>query len=381
MSARFAPIAAGPRLGLVVNPIAGMGGRVGLHGTDGAALAVARSRGALPVATDRARRALATLSRRTPTLSVLTVAGAMGTDALTNTNWTIVASPPRSRADTTAGDTTDAIAAMVGLVDLILFVGGDGTARDVAAATDGVPILGVPSGVKMHSGVFATGPEAAGDVAARFLADPAGVGTREAEVVDQDSGVVRLHGIARVPDVRRTLQAAKVGAALADDAALAALGVEVAREMPRGVLYLLGPGTTVAHVSRALGLESALLGVDAVVDGALAASDASEHELLALLDKHADARLVLGVVGGQGFLLGRGNQQLSAAVLRRVGPANIEVLAAAGKVAALERPILHVDLDDADMAAAVSGYRRVRTAPGQSTVLRVLAADAPNLDR
>ncbi len=88
------------------------------------------------------------------------------------------------------------------------------------------------------------------------------------------------------------------------------------------------------------------------------------------------ATLVLGVVGGQGFLLGRGNQQLSPAVLRAVGVrgrGSVEILASPGKVAGLVDPVLRIDLDDVDLAQQLVGYRRVRTARGRSTVLRVVA--------
>jgi predicted polyphosphate/ATP-dependent NAD kinase len=368
----------GAPLGVVVNPIAGMGGRVGLHGTDGAALDLARLRGARPVAPPRARRALDRFRALAPTTRILPAPGPLGADYLRGgphdrrvdrPEWTI---EPR----TTAEDTHRAVRALAHEgVALVLFVGGDGTARDVVGALDaGVPVLGVPAGVKMHSGVFATTPEAAAETAARFVADPVRVGCVAAEVVDlADGGSPHLFGVATVPNAGAAIQRAKARTAPADAAALAALGRDVAREMVPGRLYLLGPGTTVAQVSDALGLPASILGVDAVRDGTLLAADAGETELLALLRAHAAATLVLGVVGGQGFLLGRGNQQLSPAVLDAVGPANVEILAAPGKLAALDPPVLRVDVGDDRASAPVTGYRRVRTGPGRSTVLKVVA--------
>ena len=360
-------------LGLVVNPVAGMGGRVGLHGTDSSTLARARERGALPVSPARAARAIARLRDLAPRLTVLAAGGPMGADHLQGTGWDVAVLPVRP-GETDAGDTREAVAEMVAAgVHLVLFVGGDGTARAVAEAAGAVPILGVPAGVKMHSGVFGTTPDAAGVAAGRYLADPDRFATRAAEVVDRDkSGVVRLFGTVRVPAVPAAVQQRK-GASADGGHDVAVLGREVAAEMEPGRLYLLGPGTTVAHVSAALGLPSTLLGVDAVLDGRLVAGDASEDELLALLAETSRACLVLGVVGGQGFLLGRGNQQLSPAVLRAVGTDNIEVLAAPAKVGALEEPVLHIDIDDADLAARLLGYRRVRTGRARSTVLRVVA--------
>ncbi|HEX3790380.1 MAG TPA: ATP-NAD kinase family protein [Pseudonocardiaceae bacterium] len=367
-----------PRLGLVVNPIAGMGGRVGLHGTDGSALAAARSRGADAVAPHRARRALARLHRLAPTLPVLTPLGAMGTDQLPGDRWRVEPLGHRPAEPSTAADTRLVVREIVDRgVSLLLFVGGDGTARDVLDVVGAdVPVLGVPAGVKMHSGVFATGPETAGDTANAFLTDPGRVGLVDAEVVDLvgTDAATRLFGLARVPNVRSFVPRAKASTGVAaDDAELVALGRELAAEMTGDRLYLLGPGTTIAHVNAALGLPASPLGVDAVLGGRLLAADATEAELLALLRRHPAATLVLGVVGGQGFLLGRGNQQLSAAVLSAVGADNIDVLAARDKVAALDPPVLRVDLDDERASAAIVGYRKVRTGPGRSTVLRVVA--------
>ncbi|QIG45738.1 hypothetical protein G5V58_03875 [Nocardioides anomalus] len=359
-----------------------MGGRVGLHGTDDAALAQARDRGAEPVAPARARRALDRLHRAAPRLAVLTVEGPMGTDHVAALEgWDVATVPgvPGQNGATDGADTRAAVARMVEAgVRLVLFVGGDGTARDVAQALTRTVqpttvVLGVPAGVKMHSGVFGVTPEAAGEAAARFLADDVSP-TRTAEVVDRDEdGAVRLHATVAVPQVRHAVQAAKGGAGAAPPLELAGLGREVAEEMAPGRLYLLGPGTTVAAVGDALGVATTPLGVDAVLDGTLVAADASEAELLALLGQHPDATLVLGVVGGQGFLLGRGNQQLSPSVLRAVGTDRIEVLATPDKVAALDEPVLHVDVDDPDLAARLVGYHRVRTGRTRSTVLRVVA--------
>jgi predicted polyphosphate/ATP-dependent NAD kinase len=373
-------VSSGPRLGVVINPIAGMGGRVGLHGTDGAALELARVRGAAPVAPLRARRALDRLRASLATdVAVLTAAGEMGADVLADLDWphSVVVSPG---SPTAAEDTRRAVAAMRAEgVTLLLFVGGDGTARDIAETVgQDVAVLGVPSGVKMHSGVFATSPEAAADLAARYLAAPSRVGTAAAEVVDLVDRVDRVDGArpellatARVPAGADAVQRAKASRRSDDEPDLVALGHELAAEMAPHRLYLLGPGTTVAHVSEALGLPATLLGVDAVLDGRLLGRDLDEDELSELLAEHRGATLVLGVVGGQGFLLGRGNQQLSAEVIDAIGADNIVILAAASKIAALDPPVLRVDLGDDAPASPLSGYRQVRTAPGRSTVLRI----------
>lgn len=360
-------------LGVVVNPIAGMGGRVGLHGTDGATLAEAVQSGAEPVAPVRARRALDRLRELMPALSVLTVAGPMGGDLMPD-GWSVELVTHPGSGPTTAADTRSAVAAMVARgVQLILFGGGDGTARDVAAITGlAVPIIGAPCGVKMHSGVFAIGPEAAGEAGARFLTRP-GSGVGQAEILDADADGARLFSIASVPQLACALQSPKLAGSAAADGDLVDLGRAIAAEMRPGRMYLLGPGTTVASVSDALGIPASIRGVDVVIDGAVVASDAGERELLGLLVDHPAASLVLGVVGGQGFLFGRGNQQLSAEVLQAVGLGNIEIIAAAAKVAALNPPVLRIDLDDCRVREQLTGYRTVRTSRRRSTVLRVVA--------
>ena len=141
--------------------------------------------------------------------------------------------------------------------------------------------------------------------------------------------------------------------------------------MESGRLYLVGPGTTTGRVLAALGIDATPLGVDAVLDGALLAADLDEAAILRLLDAHPVATLVLGVIGGQGFLLGRGNQQISARVLERVGVDNLVIVAGADKVAALDPPVLHVDLGDRASDNLLEGYRQVRVGPGRTMVLRV----------
>ena len=370
-----------PRLGLIVNPIAGMGGRVGLKGTDGV-VATARALGATPVAAARADRALMRLKPCRADLQVVAAPGSMGAElAAGHAFATEVLPAGHADGETTAEDTR---AAAVELerrgVDLILFAGGDGTTRDIHDAVgDRLPILGIPTGVKMHSGVFATTPESAGEVAASFVAAGPRARLREAEIVDVDedaarSGSIatRLYGAAQVPDDRVRVQIAKAGAVASDDAALDAVCLQLATAMDPRRVYVLGPGTTTRRVARHLGLPKTLLGVDAVRGGRLHGADLGERELLELLEGES-ATLVVGVVGGQGALFGRGNQQLSPAVLRRIGIDNIEIVAGLNKLVALEPPWLRVDTGDPDLDAALSGYRRVHVGPNRTLVYKVAA--------
>jgi len=362
-------------LGLIVNPIAGIGGRLALKGSDDrAAVDRAVRDGAQPVAPARARRALVVLRAQAPGTEVLAAGGGMGLELADELGLGVTVLDHRPASPTTAEDTRAAARELLERdVDLLLFAGGDGTARDVVSVVGtALPVLGVPSGVKMRSAVFGTTPEAAGEAAARYLASPDTFALVDREVLDAADGVEsELFALARSPHAGARLQAGKATARPADEAALTALCEAIAREMAPGRLYLVGPGTTTGRILRALGLDGTMLGVDAVLDGEVLAPDVDEDGMLRLLDAHPEATLVLGVIGGQGFLLGRGNQQISARVLRRVGVENLVIVAGADKVAALHPPVLRVDLGDGERENLLEGYRRVRVAPDRSMVLRV----------
>lgn len=372
------------RVGLVVNPIAGMGGPVGLKGTDGSGvLELARGRGARPVAAERAERALVRLESRSAALRVVAAPGAMGAElaAVRAFETDVLTGGGGAGAVTTADDTRAAAAEFARRdVDLILFAGGDGTARDVHDVVgDRIPMLGVPTGVKMHSGVFARTPEHAGDVVAAFLSDGRRGPVREADVVDVDERAIRaetiatrLYGLASVPDDRFRVQPTKAGGVPSDEDALEAVCARIVDTMDPRRIYFVGPGTTMRRLMRHLGLEKTILGVDAVRAGRMLGKDLGERELLQLIGDEP-VTLLIGVVGGQGALLGRGNQQLSPTVLRRIGTENIEIVAGLRKLLELDPPLLHVDTGDPELDRALGGYRRVHVAPRRTLVCRVAA--------
>ncbi len=374
------------KLGVVVNPIAGLGGRVGLKGTDGPeALAQARALGAVPAAVPRCTLALESLLPLADRIEILVPPGAMGEESAAAAGFRprVLAGLPPPVGDGT--DTRRVAARMLEeQVDLLLFAGGDGTARDVVSVVGTrIPILGVPTGVKMHSAVFGTSPRAAGQTTAHMLAGEPAVRLREAEVMDLDEEAVRqgrvsasLYGIARVPHERGLVQASKAGARPDDEAALDALARVIVREWPADRLMILGCGTTTRRIKRAMGFEGTLLGVDVALGGRLIAADANEAQLLRLLDRAGEggAGIVASVTGGQGFLFGRGNQQISAEVIRRVGRDNIMVVTGAAKLATLDPALLHVDTGSAEVDAMLAGYMKIHTAPGQRMVMRIGAA-------
>jgi predicted polyphosphate/ATP-dependent NAD kinase len=358
-----------------------MGGRVGLKGTDGAeTLDEARRRGATPIAPLRARQAVARMAIRQNAIELFTGAGELGEAVARECEHFPKVVTRTCSGQTTAEDTrATAMSMLEAGVDLIVFAGGDGTARDVLDAVgDKAPILGIPTGVKMHSAVFATTPENAGDVARRFLEDQSpSERLRDAEIMDVDERllldgrvVTRLYGYGRTPYERLRVQHAKAGIARDDEAALDALCQQIAATLEPGRLYLFGPGTTMQKILRLAGLEGTLLGIDAVRDGELVGVDLAETGILSLIEE-GPARIVVSVIGGQGFLFGRGNQQFSAKVLRRVGRENVIVVASREKLLSLDGGCLFIDTDDQSFNASFARYIRVETARDQSVVCKV----------
>jgi predicted polyphosphate/ATP-dependent NAD kinase len=365
------------RLGLVVNPIAGMGGAFALKGSDDPELvAAARGRGAVPVAPPRAIEALRRLAGVRDNLEVLTYPGEMGEAEARDAGFEpeVVGS---IGAVTSAADTRAAASALVDRgVELLLFAGGDGTAVDIFEAIgDRVPVLGVPAGVKMHSAVFAVNPRSAGEVAVRFV--EGGVREfREAEVMDVDedslrAGAVsaRLHGYLTVPAERRLLQSAKARTLAAEGATQGEIAHYVVSRFGERT-WFVGPGTTTRAVMDVLGLRKTLLGVDVVRAGTCLLADADELALLEIAGE-TDAGIVVTPVGGQGFLFGRGNQQLSARVIERVGLERIVVIATEAKIAALGGRPLRVDTGNPAVDESLSGYLRVVVGYNREIVYRI----------
>jgi len=371
-----------PRLGLIVNPLAGLGGSVALHGSDGLDVE-ALALGAVPRATQRAAEALRVIGRDVPGIEILSFAGEMGAAAASAAGMAVTivgmaASRPSSAADSRRA-ARDFLAAGV---DLLVFAGGDGTACDlVDAIGTRVPVLGIPAGVKMHSGIFATTPGAAGRLAADFLRGGSGSPPlRDADILDIDEAArrrgevtARLQGVLRSPDHHRLRQNPKAGAIITAPEAVALLAAEIAQSVECDTLYFLGPGTTMLAVKRALGIDGTLLGVDAQRNGRAIGFDLTEREMLTLVEGGARARLIVSPLGGQGFVFGRGNQQLSAAVLRRLGRDGIVLVSTMSKLLALGGAGLLVDTGDANLDRELAGWHRVVVGANQTTFYRIAA--------
>jgi len=374
------------RIALLVNPVAGMGGRVGLKGTDGRA-DEALAAGARPVAPGRAAACLAAFREREardPDLAVrwLASAGPMGLDVLRGSGVpdasieTIFTPAARTSADDTKAFAQLAVERGA---DLVLFAGGDGTARDVADAVAGrIPLLGIPAGVKMHSAVFALDPVVAADLLAAYVRGTLRVGDGEILDVDEEAyrageWKVRFYGTAKTLVEPNLVQTGKLMVAEVTEEAVLVELAEHFREMFESepeTLFLLGPGSTVSGIASRLGIEKTLLGIDAVVGMRTVGTDVNEAAILQLLDRSPRAKLVVSPIGAQGFILGRGNLQLSPEVIRRIGIPNVIVVATPSKLNAT--PVLRVDTGDPELDAAfakkeylfvVIGYRTSKLHP------------------
>ncbi len=354
-------------IGWLVNPLAGTGGSLGLKGSDGQQIRdIVHRDGLGSRATDRAARALATLLERPDILAHIDFCcwgEAMGESLLQSLGIAAAVVGHPEAALSSAADTRLAAATLRDHCDLLVFTGGDGTARDVFDAVgDDYPVLGVPAGVKMHSSVFAVSPEAAGELLLQLaVGGLVGLSKREVRDIDEDAfreGRVRtrFYGEMSVPGEGRFLQHTKVGGR--EDQALVAADIAawMAENLDPETLYLIGPGSTTDALMQTLGLQGTLLGVDAVLDNELVAADANEHSLLDLVARHqGQVAMIVTVIGGQGHVFGRGNQQFSPALIRAVGRDNIMLVAAKSKISALEGRALLVDTNDPQLDRQLSG--------------------------
>ena len=350
-----------------------MGGSVGLKGTDGDMHAKALELGAQPVSARRTKDFLAAVSQHAA-IRWLVAPGAMGEELAGGLDHDVVGS---ARSPYSPEDTKAVAREMLAAgAELIVFAGGDGTARDMIDAIGlEVPVVAIPSGVKIYSSVFAYSPAAAARLLDAFVED-AGVG--EEEVLDIDEAAFREgrvdsrhYGYLLVPEVESLLQGGKESSDLtgSTDAAKREMAASVVEAIRPGVLYLLGSGTTVRCIADALGVPKTLLGVDAVVDGRLVGQDLNERAILQLLDEHHDVRIIVTPLGGNGFVFGRGNKQFTPEVLQRVGIDNVIVVATRSKL--LELDALHVDTGDVALDKAFSGYIKVIVGRGHRKLMRV----------
>jgi predicted polyphosphate/ATP-dependent NAD kinase len=362
------------RLGVIINPLAGLGGSVGLKGSDGVAVE-AIAKGAIPKAQQRMQQALDVILPFVKQIDIITASGDMGGSLCrqmgfsTQDVYTVLETT--SIEKTSAIDTQQAVKCLLDhQLDLLLFAGGDGTARDIyAVVDDSFPVLGVPAGVKIHSGVYGITPHASGLVVSMLLKGEL-VSLMSADIMDIDEiafrqGIVKAKrfGEMTVPAAPRYIQAVKMGGKEVDELVLADIAADVIESMD-DELYIMGSGSTVAAVMEDLGLDNTLLGVDVIQHKSVIAKDVTAQQLLALIaDKkmYPRAKLVITLIGGQGHILGRGNQQLSPELILQLEKDDILILATKTKLKALEGRPLIVDSGDPELDKALTGYYKIVT--------------------
>lgn len=353
------------RLGIIVNPFAGIGGALALKGSDGAQIREkALAMGAEKKANEKMAKALSILEALNGQFSVFTAAGEMGESVCASLGIPCEVIYRPSSQQTEGEDSENAARAMCEAdVDLLLFAGGDGTARNICSVVgDSIPVLGVPAGCKIHSGVYCVSPAAAGQVVSQMIAGEL-VSVMDAEVRDIDEDafrngkvIAKHYGEMRVPAELTYVQAVKMGGKEDEALVLDDISAYVAELMEdeSDTLFVMGSGSTVGAIMEYLSLDNTLLGVDVIKNGELVASDVSAPELLNIT-KNKPSKVVLTVIGGQGHILGRGNQQLSPAFIRNIGKENMMVVATKQKIHALDGKPLRLDSGDPKLDEELAG--------------------------
>lgn len=372
-------------VGLIINPFAGLGGSVALKGSDGKATRdKALALGAQPKAQQRTQQALEVLKPYADNISFVTCAAAMGADALAALGFTHRSVYQPVGDESNAEDTQAAVTAIQQAgVDILLFAGGDGTARDVYAAIDeNQLVLGIPAGVKIHSGVYAISPRAAGRVVERLVNGQLS-SLKRADVMDIDEvlfrqGTVKAQrfGDMLIPAELEYVQAVKMGGIESDELVLADIAAEIIERVEDEYL-VMGSGSTVAAVMEEMGLKNTLLGVDWVHGESVLANDVTEQQLFERVAAQARGavKLVITVIGGQGHIIGRGNQQLSPRVLRHIGRENVWIVATKNKLEALSGKPLLMDSGDQQLDQEWSGLIAVITGYHDEVLVRLQGVD------
>ena len=373
------------RLGLLVNPDAGLGGRLGLKGSDGQA-EIARSRGAQDRSGPRMRAMLdhlITISKENlDGIQWYVSKGRMGTDWISPaiSSLEIIHS---SSSSTDAKDTSQLVGSMIGSdIDLLVYAGGDGTTRDVVAALSEygrpeLPIIGVPTGVKMHSGCFASSPKAAAEVLSAWLEGDLLLSSTEVLDLDEDlyrqgKWIVRLYAEAITPASPRWMQGSKMRVEASGEEEIIQGLADHVREtlIDDRMMIVWGSGGTLRTIGGILGFDLSTLGIDITVGGNIIGSDLNENEILSALKEHqGDVMLLLSPMGGQGFLIGRGNLQLSPDVLRIIGVNRVLGIVTPAKMLTLRS--LRIETGDSEMDQRFSDKKYLKVLQGYRTT-RVL---------
>lgn len=355
------------KIGLIINPIAGMGGSVGLKGTDGEyILEKALELGSKPKASTKAIKALQQLESIKNNIKIITGQGNMGENEAKKLGFNVEIIKSKNIKKTSSTDTINIARDIIKEeVKLLIFVGGDGTARDIyTAVEDKVVTLGIPAGVKIHSPVYAINPKAGGTLALRYINNEV-KSTVEKEVLDLDENMYRsgrvntaLYGYLKVPREKNFMQNKKAPTPLSEEASQKAIGLYITDNMQEDIVYIIGPGTTTRAIMDTLNLQNTLLGVDIFKNKKIIKNDANESEILKAINNQK-SKLIITPTGGQGYLLGRGNQQISDKVVKAIGKENIIVVSTGHKLQNLNFKPLYVDTFNEEVNKMLNGYMKV----------------------
>ena len=351
-------------LGFIVNPVAGMGGSVGLKGTDGDLYKKAIEMGATPIAPKRVEDFLINI-KNIENILLIVAPGKMGEDYIKNKGFKFKVIGEIDEI-TTAEDTKRITKLMLEeKIDLLVFCGGDGTARDIFDSIDlNIPVVAIPSGVKMFSSAFAINPKAAAQIVDMFIEETTDM--QEREILDIDEDAYRnnrldskLYGYLLVPKVQNLTQSSKEGSKIGrtEEENKLEIAQQIIETMEEDTLYLLGPGTTVKSIAVQLKLNKSILGVDAVFNKNLIGEDLNESNILSLLDTYPKVKIIVTPIGGQGFVFGRGNKQFTPEILKRIGKKNIIIISTEEKIKSLKR--LLIDTGDIETDELLKGFAKV----------------------
>lgn len=357
------------KLGLIINPIAGIGGPAGLKGSDGEQIQqLALTRGSGSQAAVRTRLMLDRLLAYRQQIIIHTYPGIMGAEVAQECGFKTVVYGHIDQV-TRANDTQQAAKTLHQQdVDLLVFAGGDGTARDIFSALSAVKqaVLGLPAGVKIHSSVYAVKPEAVADIVIQLLNHElltlqcAQVRDIDEEAFRRNQVTTRFYGELWVPSDTSLIQQIKSSPTDQTPLEQADIAAYIIEQMQPDWRYILGPGSTTKAITEELGIIGTLLGVDVLENQQLLASDVSEQQLFGLIRPQKTA-LIITATGNQGHVLGRGNQQLSPRIIREIGAQHIMIIATSAKLNALSGRPLWVDTGDTSLNQSLAGYWPVIT--------------------
>lgn len=370
-------------IGLIINPVAGIGGSVGLKGSDGIEVQkLALEKGGTFQSNKKAKIALNQILDNKDKIKFLTAPGEMGENLLKELGFTYEV-VGENKENTTFEDTEKIAREMADKnIDILIFAGGDGTARNIYNAIGvKIPAIGIPAGVKIHSAVYANNPKDAGLVVNEFIENKEGVMLLNSEVMDIDEDKFRqniveakLYGYLQSPRIENLMQSSKSSGTSTENE-IGGMTAEIDDRMKAGdedTCYIFATGGTTYSILENLGFEGSLLGVDILYKGELVVKDGTEQEIYDFI-KDKKVKLIVTIIGGQGHVFGRGNQQLSPRVLRLIGKDNIWIVASHDKLYGIADTYLRIDTSDEELDQELAGYYKVIMDWKRIIVCRVVA--------